>query len=48
MFNMYVHCGVWYTDDEAHVLLVGVIALVVAAVCSACSNCKLEGNAWML
>ena len=26
--------------------MVGVIALVVVAVCSACANCKLEGSAW--
>ena len=46
VFNMYISRGTWYADDAAHVFLVGVIALVVVAVCSACANCKPEGSAW--
>ena len=45
MFNMCVYHSTWYADDAANVVLVGVIALVVVAVCSACANCKLEGSA---
>ena len=38
MFNAHVQCGIWYADDAAHMFLVGVIALVLVAVCSACAN----------
>ena len=35
---MYVWHDIWYADDAAHIFLVGVIVLVVVAVCSACAN----------
>ena len=36
MFNAHVQCGIWYADDAAHIVLLGVIALVL--VCGACAN----------
>ena len=37
MLNTHVHCSIWYADDAMHVFLVGVIALVLVAVCSTCA-----------
>ena len=34
----YVKRGIWYEEDAAHIFLVGVIALVLVAVCNAYAN----------
>ena len=36
MFNVHVQCGIWYADDAAHMVLLGVIALVLVAVRCIC------------
>ena len=36
MFNAHVQCGIWYADDAAHIVLLGVIALVLVAVRCMC------------
>ena len=38
MFNTHVQRGIWYANDAAHMFLLGVIALVLVVVCSACAN----------
>ena len=38
MFITHVQHGICYADDAAHIFLLGVIALVLIAVCGACAS----------